>query len=116
MLDTQVVYERQPGGDLQYGPVEFVRVGVRFGDRVIWLGAANFPGCDPKAYEKDIALAQEIVRHCKADPTAREHRLRQGVASMLNNLAHDRKVNPDAAPWLDPYVGQANDLLARFSL
>lgn len=110
-MDAQVIYERQSGGDLQYGPSEFVRVGVRFGDRVVWLGSAHFPGDDGKRYGQDIELAQDIARHCKADPTSEEQRLRQGVARILSNLAADRQANPDAKPWLDPYIRQANDLL-----
>lgn len=60
-MEAQVIYERQPGGDIQHGPCEFTRVGVRFGDRVIWLGSAFFPGGDGKQYGLDVDLAQEIV-------------------------------------------------------
>lgn len=65
-MDAQVVYERQPGGDVRRGPCEFVQVGVRLGERVVWLGAAFFPGDDGKRYALDVDLAQEIVRRWKA--------------------------------------------------
>lgn len=70
--EAQVVYERQPGGDLRNGPCEFVRVGVRFGDRVIWLGSSFAPGDgDDDQYVRDIVLAQEIVfRWKKGKPLA----------------------------------------------
>jgi hypothetical protein len=63
-METQIVYERQVGGSLEHGPCEFVRVGVRFDDRVVWLENAYFPGSNDAAFKRGEALAQEIVRRC----------------------------------------------------
>lgn len=68
-MDAQVVYERQVGGDIQHGPAEYIRVGVRFDDRVVWLGSAYFPGDDGRQYKQDEGLAKEIVRRWYASPT-----------------------------------------------
>lgn len=63
-MDTQVVYERDAGGDLRHGPGEFIRVGVRFDDRVFWIESAYFPGSDGVCFARGEALAKEIVRRC----------------------------------------------------
>lgn len=62
-LNAQVVYERQVGGDIRHGPSEFVQVGVRFDNRVLWLGSTFYPGdAKDQQYARDVDLAQEIVR------------------------------------------------------
>lgn len=111
-MDAQVVYERQPGGDVQRGPCEFQRIGVRFGDRVVWLGAAFFPGRD-NTFEKDVSLAEEIVRLCTIDPDAKVSKLRASIASMMKDLAVDRERQRDGSPLFTPYVEQCNAMLAN---
>lgn len=59
--EAQVVYERLPGGDLQHGPCEFVRVGVRFGSRIMWIECAYFPGSDREIYLKGERFASDLV-------------------------------------------------------
>ena len=59
--EAQVVYERQPGGDLHSGPCEFVRVGVRYGNRVMWIESAHFPGSDGGRYQEAVQFASDLV-------------------------------------------------------
>ena len=59
--EAQVVYESQDAYDINHGPHGYIRVGVRFGDRVIWLGTTgSYMG--HAEYDKAEALAKEIVR------------------------------------------------------
>lgn len=60
-MEAQVVYERQPGGDLHSGPCEFVRVGVRYGNRVMWIESAHFPGSDGGHYQEAVQFASDLV-------------------------------------------------------
>lgn len=64
-VDAQVVYEQHDEYDHHAGPWGYIRVGVRFGDRVIWLGMTG-SGMTQSEYDKAEALAKEIVRRCKA--------------------------------------------------
>jgi len=63
-MEAQVVYEREVGGDLQHGPCEFVRVGVRINDRVFWIECAHFPGSNGVELQRGEALAKEIAEAC----------------------------------------------------
>jgi hypothetical protein len=58
--EIKVVYERQSGGNLDVGPVDFWRVGVLFGERVIWLGSTCH-GDNLQQFREDETLAKEIV-------------------------------------------------------
>lgn len=60
-VDVQVTYERQVGGNLQHGPCEFVRVGVRYGNRVMWIESAHFPGSDNAMWQEAVAFAADLV-------------------------------------------------------
>lgn len=62
-MDAQVVYEQHDEYDA--GPWGYIRVGVRFDDRVIWLGTTG-SGMTRAEYDKAEALAKEIVRRWKA--------------------------------------------------
>jgi hypothetical protein len=65
---AQVVRERQHGGDVEHGPAIFERVGVRFGSRVFWIGAAFYPGDNGDQFRLDEALCIEIVRRWHDSP------------------------------------------------
>lgn len=70
MSDAQVVYERNETFDERSGPCGSARVGVRFSDRVLWLGLSYWPS-DQGVHDKfatDERLAQEIVRRWNAAP------------------------------------------------
>ena len=68
-MDAQVIYDRQPGGDLNHGPCEFVRVGFRVNDLVFWIGSAHFPGDNGIQFMRDERLSKEIVDHLRARAT-----------------------------------------------
>lgn len=70
ICDAQVVYEKQDAYDMQHGPHGYVRVGVRFGERVIWLGTTgSYMG--HADYDQAEGLAKEIVRRWTEAPDAR---------------------------------------------
>ena len=61
MTEAQVVYERHPGGDLHYGPAEFIRVGVRYGNRIMWIDSAHFPGSDNAKWQEAVQFSSDLV-------------------------------------------------------
>lgn len=68
-VDAQVVYEQHDEYERHAGPWGYIRVGVRFGDRVIWLGTTG-SGMTQSEYDKAETLAKEIVRRWEAAAVA----------------------------------------------
>ncbi len=66
-MDAQVVYEQHDDYERHAGPWGFMKVGVRFADRVIWLGVCG-SGMGQADYDKAERLAREIVRRWQAAP------------------------------------------------
>lgn len=59
-VDVQVVYEQHDDFDLRNGPFGGGRVGVRFDDRIIWLGSWCSHSSS-KGYDKAEQLAKLIA-------------------------------------------------------
>ena len=87
--DAQVVYERQESYDMAAGPYGYEKVGVRFNDRVIWLGMRGYGVPERVAAEWDdvvrlahlLAAAPDLYKVLvKWDRV-----LRHGVASLTDD-------------------------------
>lgn len=62
--DMQVVYEKHDQYDEHAGPYGSERIGVRIGDRVIWLGAITYPWGNTaiqEEYENAKRLAKQLA-------------------------------------------------------
>jgi hypothetical protein len=88
-MDAQVVYERQAGGNLQHGPCEFVRVGVRYGNRIIWLESAHFPGSDGGDYQSAVQFASDLVARWNEFEVRGDAASRLGLISDLSDALAD---------------------------
>ena len=114
-MDVQVTYERQVGGDLQHGPCEFVRVGVRFNDRVFWIESAYFPGSNGVGFERGEAIAKEIAEAC----TQRDFGLRRALERIAGSPVPDQPAacGDDDHVWIMKHVSRlrkiASDALAE---